>query len=102
MDGERADADRVLESLTNAFGRNVIPLELPIGKEKNLSGVVDLVRMKAYTYELGGKGKGKEGEIPANMKDAAQGAHEKLVERIAEGDEALREGFFDKGRIPHV
>src|SRR5258708_15384390 len=47
MDRERGDAERVLESLANAFGRNVIPLELAIGKEKNLSGVVDLVRMKA-------------------------------------------------------
>jgi elongation factor G len=100
MDRERADAERVLESLTNAFGRSVIPLELPIGKEKNLSGVVDLVRMKAYTYELGGSGKGKEGEIPANMKEAAQAAHEKLVEMIAEGDDALMEEFFDKGTIP--
>jgi elongation factor G len=100
MDRERADAERVLESLTNAFGRSVIPLELPIGKEKNLSGVVDLVRMKAYTYELGGNGKGKEGEIPDNMKEAAQAAHEKLVEMIAEGDDALMEEFFDKGTIP--
>jgi elongation factor G len=64
MDRERADAERVLESLTNAFGRNVIPLELPIGKEKNLTGVVDLVRMKAYTYELGGNGVGKETRFP--------------------------------------
>ena len=100
MDRERADAERVLESLTNAFGRSVIPLELPIGKEKNLKGVVDLVRMKAYIYELGGTGKGKEGEIPANMKEAAQAAHEKLVEMIAEGDDALMEEFFDKGTIP--
>ena len=100
MDRERADAERVLESLSNAFGRSVIPLELPIGKEKNLSGVVDLVRMKAYTYELGGSGKGKEGEIPENMKEAAQAAHEKLVELIAEGDDALMEEFFDKGTIP--
>ena len=68
MDRERADAKRVLDSLTNAFGRTVIPLELPIGSEKNFSGVVDLVNMKAYTYELGGNGKGKEGEIPANLK----------------------------------
>src|SRR5437016_397709 len=56
--------------------------------------------MKAYTYERGGNGKGKEGEIPANMKDAAQAAHEKLVEMIAEGDDALMEEFFDKGTIP--
>jgi len=99
MDRERADAERVLESLSDAFGRSVIPLELPIGKEKSLSGVVDLVRMKAYTYDLGGSGKGKEGEIPANMKEAAQQAHEKLVEMIAEGDDALMEEFFDKGTI---
>ncbi|HUJ94618.1 MAG TPA: elongation factor G [Terriglobales bacterium] len=100
MDRERADAGRVLESLMKAFGRTVIPLELPIGSEKNLSGVVDLVRMKAYTYELGGNGKGKEGEIPANMKDQAQEAHEKLVEMVAEGNDALMEEFFEKGTIP--
>src|ERR1700676_235470 len=52
MDRERADAERVLESLTNAFGRAVIPLELPIGQEQNLSGGAGLVPMKAYTYAL--------------------------------------------------
>src|SRR4051812_23767653 len=100
MDRERADAERVLESLQKAFGRNVIPLELPIGSEKNLNGVVDLVRMKAYTYELGGNGKGKEIDIPANMKEQAQKAHEALVELIAEGNDALMEEFFEKGTIP--
>jgi elongation factor G len=100
MDRERADTGRVLESLTKSFGRSVTPLQLPIGSEKNLTGVVDLVRMKAYTYELGGSGKGKEGEIPANMADAAKEAHEKLVELIAEGDDKLMEEFFDKGTIP--
>jgi elongation factor G len=99
MDRERADAERVLDSLTRAFGRSVVPLELPIGKEKNLSGVVDLINMKAYTYELAGNGKGKEGEIPANMKEAAQEAHEKLVELVAEGDDALMEKFFDAGTL---
>jgi elongation factor G len=100
MDRDRANAERVLESLVNAFGRNVIPIELPIGSEKALSGVVDLVRMKAYTYELGGSGKGKETEIPANMRAQAQEAHEQLVELIAEGDDKLMEEFFEKGTIP--
>ena len=100
MDRDRADAERVLESLTNAFGRSVIPLELPIGKEKNFRGVVDLVTLKAYTYELGGNGKGKEIEIPADMKDEAQAQHEKLVELVAEGNDALLEEFFEKGTIP--
>ncbi|HJS98047.1 MAG TPA: elongation factor G [Terriglobales bacterium] len=100
MDRERADATRVLESLTSAFGRTVVPLQLPIGSEKNLSGIIDLVRMKAYSYDMGGNGKGKEGEIPANLASAAQEAHEKLVEMIAEGNDALMEEFFDKGTIP--
>jgi elongation factor G len=100
MDRERADAARTLESLTKAFGRAVTPLQLPIGSEKNLSGIVDLVRMKAYTYEMGGSGKGKEGPIPANLESAAKEAHEKLVELVAEGKDELMEEFFEKGTIP--
>ena len=100
MDRERANAERTLDSLTNAFGRAVTPLQLPIGSEKNLSGIVDLVRMKAYTYEMGGSGKGKEGPIPANLEAAAKEAHERLVELVAEGKDELMEEFFEKGTIP--
>jgi elongation factor G len=99
MDRDRADAARVLESVEKAFGRNVIPIELPIGAEKSLSGVIDLVRMKAYTYEMGGNGKGKETEIPANLKEQAQEAHERLVELVAEGDDKLMEKFFEAGTL---
>ena len=99
MDRERADATRVLESVEKAFGRNVIPIELPIGAEKSLSGVIDLVRMKAYTYEMGGNGKGKETEIPANLKEKALEAHERLVELVAEGDDKLMEKFFEAGTL---
>ncbi|MGA7907872.1 MAG: elongation factor G [Candidatus Sulfotelmatobacter sp.] len=99
MDRDRANAERVLESIEKAFGRNVIPIELPIGAEKNLTGVIDLVRMKAYTYELGGNGKGKEAEIPANLKEQAQSAHERLVELVAEGDDKLMEKFFETGTL---
>ena len=100
MDRERADAERMLQSIQESFGRSVIPVQLPIGSEKNLSGVVDVVRMKAYTYDMGGNGKGKEGDIPANLQDAAKAAHEKVVELVAEGNDALMEEFFDKGTIP--
>jgi elongation factor G len=99
MDRERADAARVLESVEKAFGRNVVPIELPIGAEKNLTGVIDLVRMKAYTYEMGGGGKGKETDIPANLMDQAKEAHERLVELVAEGDDALMEKFFEAGTL---
>ena len=99
MDRERADAARVLESVEKAFGRSVVPIELPIGAEKSLSGVIDLVRMKAYTYELGGNGKGKETEIPAKLKEEALKAHERLVELVAEGDDKLMEKFFEAGTL---
>ena len=62
MDRERADFTRVMESLTTAFGRTVVPVQLPIGSEKSFTGVVDLVKMKAYTYEMGGNGKAKVGD----------------------------------------
>src|SRR5690242_14489992 len=99
MDRERANYETALESLVNSFGRQVVPVQIPIGSEKNLKGVVDLVTMKAYTYEMGGNGKGKEGPIPADVEAAAKEAHEKLVEIIAEGKDELMEEFFDKGTI---
>jgi elongation factor G len=99
MDRERADFARAMESLTNTFGRTVVPVQLPIGSEKNFTGVIDLVKMKAYTYDVGGNGKAKVGEIPANMAEEAKAAHERLVELIAEGDDALMEEFFNTGTI---
>jgi len=99
MDRERADATRTMDSLTAAFGRSVVPAQLPIGSEKSLTGFVDLVKMKAFTYDMGGNGKGREGEIPAKMAEAAKSGHEALVEMIAEGNDALMEEFFEKGTI---
>ena len=100
MDRDRANHETALERLRNAFGRQLVPVQLPIGSEKNLQGVVDLVTMKSYTYELGGSGKGKEGPIPAGMEAACKEAHEKLVEIIAEGKDELMEEFFNTGTIP--
>src|SRR5260370_263748 len=99
MDRERADKDAAIQSLQKAFGRQVVPVQLPIGSEKNLSGVVDLVTMKAYSYEMGGNGKGKEIPIPTDMAEAAKAAHEALVEILAQGTHAPLEEFFEKGTI---
>jgi elongation factor G len=99
MDRERANYETALESLVSAFGRLVVPVQIPIGSEKSLKGVVDLVTMKAYTYEMGGNGKGKEIPIPAELEAVAKEAHEKLVEIVAEGKDELMEEFFDKGTI---
>ena len=97
---ERSSFDRTLENVQSVFGRTVIPIHLPIGSEREFKGIVDLIRMKAYTYTPDGDGKGKEGEIPANLAETAQKAHEALIEMVAEGNDKLLEEFFDKGTLP--
>jgi elongation factor G len=99
LDRERSSFDRALESVQQFFGRTAIPVHLPIGSERDFKGVIDLVRMKSYTYTNDGDGKGKEGDIPASLADAAQAAHEALIEMVAEGNDALMEQFFDKGTL---
>jgi elongation factor G len=100
LDRERSSFDRALESVQSFFGRTAIPIQLPLGAERDFKGVIDLVQMKAYTYTPDGDGKGKEGEIPGDMAEAAQRAHEALIEMVAEGNDALMEEYFDKGTLP--
>ena len=100
LDRDRASFERTLEALNAAFGRAVIPVELPIGEEKSFSGLVDLVRMKAHLYDRDGSGKAREADIPADLLDAATKAHEALIEMVAEGNDKLMEEFFEKGTIP--
>ncbi len=100
LDRERSSFERTLDSIHDAFGREAVPVQIPIGAERDFRGVVDLIQMKAYTYTPDGDGKGKEGEIPPELSDSAQKAHEALVEMVAEGNDALMEEFFDKGTLP--
>ena len=100
LDRERASFERALESIHETFGRSCVPIQLPVGAERDFRGVIDLIEMKAYTYEPNGNGKGTAGEIPADLADAAQKAHEALVEMIAEGNDALMEEFFAEGTLP--
>jgi elongation factor G len=100
LDRERADFERALSSVQETFGRAAVPIQIPVGKERDFNGVIDLVRMKCYTYAVDGDGKGKEGDIPAALAEAAKQAHEALVEMVAEGNDALMEEFFDQGTLP--
>jgi elongation factor G len=99
LDRERGSFERALDSIHEVFGRTAIPIQLPIGLERDFRGVIDLVAMKAYIYEPDGTGKGTEGPIPAELAEPAQKAHEALIEMIAEGNDALMEEFFDKGTL---
>ncbi len=100
MDRELASFERAMDSLAHAFGRNAIPIQLPIGAERSFRGAVDLITMKALLYPPDGDGKARIEEIPAEMADAAKAAHEALVEMVAEGDDALMEEFFQQGTLP--
>ncbi len=92
MDKEHADYSSVLDSLTGSFGTAVAPVCLPIGKESSFEGFVDLVAMKAYTYD---GGKRSEGDIPDDLAGEADALRDKLVESVAESDDALLERYLE-------
>ncbi|MGH9611882.1 MAG: elongation factor G, partial [Bryobacteraceae bacterium] len=100
LDRERSSFERALESVQEIFGRAAVPIHLPVGSEKDFKGVIDLIRMKAFTYTPDGDGKGKEEDIPAAMQEAATKGHEALIEMVAEGNDALLEEFFAEGTLP--
>jgi elongation factor G len=97
MDRERASLDRALESMRGVFGRAVVPIQLPIGQEKSFRGVVDLVAMKAWTFDQNGKP--SETAVPGDIEAAATSAREALIEMVAEADDALMEKFFEAGTL---
>jgi len=99
MDRERASLARTLEATQAAFGRMVVPVQMPIGEEKQFQGVVDLVSMKAYTFATDGSGKMTETAVPADMVDQAKASREALVEMVAEADDSLMEKFFESGTL---
>jgi elongation factor G len=100
LDRERSSFSRALESVQNVFGRFAIPIEIPIGAERDFRGVIDLIEMKAYIYTPDGDGKAKESPIPENMQSSAENWHAALVEMIAEGNDELMEEFFEQGTLP--
>ncbi|GHU06725.1 elongation factor G [Alphaproteobacteria bacterium] len=91
------DFYKSLESIHGRLSKNALPVHLPIGFEKDIRGVVDLIDMKAYTYtEYHDKELVAE-EIPADMVEKAKNARSLLVEKAVEYDDELMERFFDKG-----
>ncbi|MBM6985704.1 MAG: elongation factor G [Acidaminococcaceae bacterium] len=84
MDRENADFDSILDNLRSKFGKKVLPLELPLGKEEDFEGIIDCVRMKAYRKNGNGS---DEIEIPDEYKEYAADMHEKMVEAAVEADD---------------
>jgi elongation factor G len=97
LDKEHADFGAALESAQKTFSRAIIPFTLPIGKEKDFRGVVDVVHMKAY--ELGPDGQAKEIDIPSEGRDIVDKTRERLVELVAESNDQLMEKYFEQGTL---
>jgi elongation factor G len=99
LDRERSSFPRALESLQKRFGKNVVQIQMPIGEEKDFTGVIDLISMKAYKYAADGSGKFETIDIPADLKNEAEAARATLIEKVAEGDDTLMERFFEQGGL---
>ena len=97
LDKEHADIGIALDSAHNVFKRAIVPFTLPIGKEHNFKGVVDIVHMKAYEFD--DHGKAKEIDIPTEGRDVVDKTRERLIELVAESDDALMEKYFEQGTL---
>lgn len=98
IDKENTDFNKTLNELTEAFGKSVIPVQIPIGKEASFKGVVDLLRMKALYFQEQ-TGKFEEQEIPEELKKEAERAREKLIEAVTESDDTLLEKYLEGQEI---
>ena len=100
LNRENANFVKTLEQLRQHFGTSVAPLQLPIGKESDFRGVVDLLKKKAIIYEDKTGLKFKEEEIPAELVEAAEEARETLMESVAESEDELLMKYLD-GKTPY-
>ena len=99
LDRENANYERTVQSIHNFFGRQAVPVHLPIGEEKDFQGFVDLINKAAFIFQKDGSGKFSKEEIPDGMKDIAEKKIQELTEMIAENDERLMEVYFEKGEL---
>ena len=104
VDHPKADSrigrHQMIEAMQEKWGRQVVPVQLPIVDQHGFHGVVDLVTMQAFLYKPDGDGHGEIGKIPEQFANDAKAAHEALVELVAEGKDELMEEFFNVGTIP--
>ncbi|MCL4540288.1 MAG: elongation factor G [Bacteroidetes bacterium] len=96
LDRENADFDQAVESIKNKVFSTATPIMLPIGKEHDFKGVIDLVTMKAY---VGNGNQAKIEAIPDDMRAQADKYREKMIELIVEVDDTLLEKFLEEGDI---
>jgi len=100
LDRERADFYRTLDSLKSDYGPHVVATAIPIGSEHEVSGVIDLVDMKAYEYGVG-RDNWTEIPTPDALRETAQEHREKLMDEVSESSDALMERYLEGEEISH-
>ena len=93
LDRERADFMRAFKDAVECFEPKPMIIQIPIGSEENFNGIIDLVSMKAYTYDT--KGKATKVDIPSDMQDMVSEEREALVENVVESDDELLERYLE-------
>jgi elongation factor G len=101
LDRERADFFRTLDALKAAFGPHAVATEIPIGKEHEVRGVIDLIDMKAYEYPSAERAACREIPIPDELQAQAEQYRENLMDEVAEVSEALMERYLEGEEISH-
>ena len=99
MDRERADFAKAVETIRNNFGKECVPILVPIGSAESFKGVADILNGKAYLYTKGDSGQFDVQDMPAELAEAAAHYREELVERIAESSDELLEKYLDTGEL---
>jgi len=102
LDRERADFFRTLEQLKAAFGPHVVATEIPIGREHDVRGVVDLVDMRAFAYEGSDRENADEVPIPDDLRATAQEYRDLLMDEVAEVSDSLMERYLEGEEISHA
>ena len=98
LDRERADFFAVLEQLREQFSKKCVAVQIPIGHEHELKGIVDLFHMRAYMSPEGGR-EGDPVDIPEEIAAQAESYREQLVDAVVETDEALMERYLEEGEV---
>jgi elongation factor G len=98
LDRDRASFSRTTDDLKSRFGAGIAPLQLPIGEEADLSGVVDLLSDKAYTYT---DGRSTVGEVPDGLAEQEHAVHDALIEGIVVADDDLMERYLSDEAIDY-
>jgi elongation factor G len=98
LDRERADFEATMKDIRQVLSDKAVPMQIPVGKEQTFSGVIDLLTLKAITFEDEGRA-AKTADVPADLKDKAVAAREALVEGIASTNDALIEKYLETGEL---